>query len=46
MKLQIGMRDCRDYYVVVLPLHEYKISTDIVYELNSVVFALFTGHSD
>lgn len=44
--LQIGMRDCRDYYVVVLPLHECKISTDTVDELNIVVFALFTEHSD
>lgn len=46
MELQICMRDCRDYYVVVLPLRECKVSTDIVYELNIVVFALFTEHSD
>lgn len=32
--------------MVVLPFHEIKITTDVTEELNTVVFALFTEHSN
>lgn len=45
-QLQMGMCDCRDYYVVALPLREYTITTDVIEELNTDVFAFFTEHSN
>lgn len=41
---QTGRCDWTD--VVVLHLHEYRISTDIIQELGIVVLALFTEHSN
>lgn len=41
---QIGRCDWID--VVVLHLREYRISTDIIQELDIVVLALFTEHSN
>lgn len=46
MKLQMGMCDCRDYYMVALPLREYRITTDVIEELNTDVFVLLTEHSN